>query len=99
MELLLLFKVARLKQQLRRLGALRLTAGRGVFELRIPKLPDAKVDRLLEVAVRKPERYRIAPDGKLLLYLSFPERPSPAEQDELLARLMAAVDPLITAVA
>lgn len=97
-ELALLFKIARLKQQLRRLGALRLTSGKGVFELRIPKLADAQVDRLLKVAVREPERYRIAPDGKLLLFQAFPERPSLAEQDLMLGQLMALVDPLVAAV-
>ncbi len=92
-----LFKVARLKQLLRRLGALRLTAGRGVFEIRFAPLGETQIDHLLKAAAHRPESYKLAPDAKLLLFLDYPASPSAAQQDEMLQALIGLVDPLAAA--
>lgn len=93
-ECALLFKVARLKQQLRDLGALRLTAGKGVFEIRFSVLPTSQAEHLMKVVARQPKRYKLAPDNRLLMFHEVPERPNLAEQDAMLAALSALVDPL-----
>lgn len=97
-ELSRLFKVARLKQLLRKLGAQRLTAGKGVFEVRFAPLGEKQIDGLLKAAAQRPEKYKLAPDAKLLLFLDAASQPSPKQQDEMLQALIGLVDPLVAAV-
>lgn len=94
-ECVLLFRIARLKQHLRSLGVLRLSYGKGVFELRFPKLLDHQIDRIIKVTARQPDRYKLGPDGRLLLFHAHSDKPSPAEQDALLSTLMSRLDPLL----
>src|SRR5690606_18325030 len=69
-----LWKVARLKQQLRDCGARRLQAvGRGSFEIHFGALAEDRIDRVLGIIGRHPDRYRLAPGGRLRLTL--PELP------------------------
>jgi transcription-repair coupling factor (superfamily II helicase) len=95
-ECSLLFKVARLKQILSRIGALRLTAGRGGYELRFGEVRPDQADRLLKATKDRPLSYRIAPDNRLILIAPVPERPSLAEQEIMLTRLAELIDPLIS---
>ena len=94
-EVGLLFKVARLKQQLKKISALRLTSGRGVCEVRFAPLADATIDRIFLVIARQPELYKLAPDNRLLLFLDTPVKPSLAEQEAMLTSLSALVAPLV----
>jgi transcription-repair coupling factor (superfamily II helicase) len=93
----LLFKVARLKQQLRRLGATRLTVGKTGAELRFAALTEGRIDALIKAVARQPTLYRLTPDYRLLLPMTVADQPSTAEQDQVLAALQARLDPLLEA--
>jgi transcription-repair coupling factor (superfamily II helicase) len=95
-ECSLLFKVARLKQVLSRIGALRLTARRGGYELRFGEVTPLQAERLLKATRDRPDSYRIAPDNRLMLLAPVPERPSIASQDAMLSRLAELIDPLVS---
>ena len=94
-EVGLLFKVARLKQQLKQISALRLTSGKGVCEIRFAPLADSMIDRILAVMARQPGLYKLAPDNRLLLFLETPAKPSLAEQEAMLTILSGLVAPLV----
>ena len=96
-ELVLLFKVARIKQQLKQINAIRLTAGKGVFEIRCAPLSDQRIDRVLKVVAHQPGRYKLAPDGRILLFHDFSLQPSLAEQDAMLTALVGLISPLTEA--
>jgi transcription-repair coupling factor (superfamily II helicase) len=97
-ELSRLFKVARLKQLLRKLGAQRLTVGKGLFEVRFAPLAEKQIDALIKAAAHRPEHYKLAPDAKLLLFLDCPSQPNAKQQDDMLQALIGLVDPLVAAV-
>jgi transcription-repair coupling factor (superfamily II helicase) len=94
----LLFKVARLKQQLKSLGALRVTAGKGVCEIKFAPLGDKMIDTILGTISRQPGRYKLAPDHRLLLYLDIPVNPSVEDQENLIGELSRLVAPLVASV-
>ena len=94
----LLFKVARLKQQLKSLGALRVTAGKGVCEIKFAPLGDKMIDTILGTISRQPGRYKLAPDHRLLLYLNIPVNPSVEDQENLIGELSRLVAPLVASV-
>ena len=96
-EALLLFKVARIKQQLKEINALRLTAGKGVFEIRCAPLTDLQIDRVLTVVAQRPGSYKLAPDGRLLLFHNFAAQLSLSEQDAMLTALVGLISPLTLA--
>jgi transcription-repair coupling factor (superfamily II helicase) len=95
-QCLLLLKVARLKQSLSQIGAIRLSAGKSGFELRFGEVSIAQADRLMRVVAMRSEKYRIAPDNRLILSVSIPERPSFALQDLMLNQLAELIDPLVS---
>jgi transcription-repair coupling factor (superfamily II helicase) len=94
----LLIKVARLKQQLKSIGALRLTTGKGVCEIKFAPLADKMIDTILGTISRQPGRYKLGPDHKLMLYLDIPPIPSSDDQEKLLAELTKLIAPLIASV-
>ena len=95
-ELELLFKVAALKLRLRRLAAARLMVAVGVVEIKFARvLADARIDRLLAAVKRRPDCYRLGPDGRLLLTVAVPNRPSIQEQFALLENLTGLLEPLL----
>jgi transcription-repair coupling factor (superfamily II helicase) len=93
-ECSLLFKVARVKQVLSRMGVIRLTAGRGGYELRFGEVSTSQAERLLKATKDRPDVYRIAPDNRLILVAPVPDRPSFAAQESMLNRLAELIDPL-----
>jgi transcription-repair coupling factor (superfamily II helicase) len=93
-ELVLLFKVARLKQLLRQIGCIKLTAGKDVYELRFAQLKELQIDHMIKAVRRKPETYRLTPDYRLLLAVDVGQKPDGAGQDKLLMQLLALITPL-----
>ncbi len=91
----LLIKVARLKQQLKSIGALRVSTGRGVCEIKFAPLGDRMIDTILGIIARQPGKYKLAPDHRLLLYLDVPANPSVDDQENLIAELTKLITPLI----
>jgi len=93
-EAALLFRVARLKQVLREIRALRLTAAKDAFEIRFGALPAAQIDNIIKVAAKQPGKYRLTPDYRLLLPYPVPTRPTLAQQDDMLHALVSLLDPV-----
>lgn len=95
----LLFKVARLKQQLRVCRIQRMAAAQGGFELRFSSLAEDQIDKLIKIVAAKPDKYRLSPDYRLYLKGYIPAKATPAEQDDMLSSLIALMDPLCQSLA
>ncbi len=94
-EVALLFKVARLKQLLRQIGAHRLMAAKSHFEVRFGSLTESQIVGLQQAVKRQPARYRLTPDYRLMLNLEAPDAPNAKAQDAMVVGLIALVDPLV----
>ena len=104
LEFVMLFKVARLKQQLRAARAQRLAATAGGFEVRFASLSERQIDAVIKIVAAKPDKYRLTPDYKLYLKARLPAgRASPEamlkEQDDFLNSLISLMDPLVEGLA
>lgn len=94
-ELKLLFKVARLKQILRAIRCVRLTANKGFCELKFLQLKELQIERLIAAVRRKPEKYRLTPDYRLLLSLDFRQSLDLSRQERMVEELTEHLIPLI----
>ncbi len=99
-ELSRLFRVATLKRGLAQARMTSLSVGgRNFYELKFGSLNEGQIDTILSAAREHPDKYRLTPDSKLYLYAPTWAQPTPSQQDEMLANLVALVDPLADAVA
>jgi len=90
-----LFRVAQLKRLLKVMGAVSLGAGgTSFYELKFNKLKDDQVANLLSALSKHPEKYRLAPDSKLMIYGRVPRQPSSKDQDEILSTLIEHISAL-----
>ena len=94
-----LFKVAELKRLLKSAGALSLapSATNGFFDIRFANLLPSQAEHLFHMAQKHPDRYRIAPDQKLMIRASSSKYLSIVDQDRMLSDLIAFSEPLVWA--
>lgn len=93
-EVQLLFMVARLKMRLANMNAIRLSAGRGVYEVVFGSMRDELVDKILDATRRHPTTYQLAPDNRLLIRGESAGGASLEKQEEMLTNLLNKIIPL-----
>lgn len=93
-EVQLLFLVARLKMHLAKMNAVRLSAGRGVYEIVFGNLSDELIDKLMDASRRHPEVYSLAPDNKFMIRAESAGGASIKKQEEMLTVLLSKIIPL-----
>jgi transcription-repair coupling factor (superfamily II helicase) len=93
-EVHLLFIVARLKMRLANMNAIRLSAGRGVYEVVFGSMKDELVDKILDATRRHPTTYQLAPDNRLLIRGESAGGVNRAKQEEILTNLLNKIIPL-----
>ncbi len=91
-----LFRVASLKQKLRFCKATALNATeKGIIEVKFGSLNEKQIDIIIGLGKDHPDRYRLSPDYKLFILIKVKKKPSAEEQDDMLSRLSALVDPIV----
>ncbi len=93
-EVQLLFLVARLKMRLAAMNAVRLSAGKGVYEIVFGVLDNSFIDRLMRAVKMHPETYQLAPDNRLLIKGETPAGGQIKRQEEMLTALLSKIIPL-----
>jgi len=93
-EVQLLFLVARLKIRLASMNAVRLSAGKGIYEIVFGALDHAFIDRLMRAVKLHPETYQLAPDNRLLIKGEASAGASIKKQEEMLTGLLSKIIPL-----
>lgn len=93
-EVQLLFQVARLKMHLVRMNAVRLSAGRGVYEVVFGSLSNEMIDKLMDATRRHPDVYRLAPDNKFMIRAESGGGASVDKQGDMLTVLLSKIIPL-----
>jgi transcription-repair coupling factor (superfamily II helicase) len=93
-EVQLLFLVARLKMRLASMNAVRLSAGKGVYEIVFGVLDNLFIDRLMKAVKFHPETYQLAPDNRLLIKGETTAGGPINRQEEMLTALLSKIIPL-----